>query len=160
MDNKAPILQVLMSLFNESPHLEGEIVKLTNSQELLNELQKTGLNGQAIDQALSWLERFSKLNEEIEIIYHPNTVRIFTDAERAIIPTECLRFLSEACLAGDIQSHELEFIITQIMTLGTHTITDEQFIWIFDMTIANQTDNSPSNAIGLDNFYSTSLHTH
>lgn len=129
-----------MSLFSDLPYFNGDVKKLTNSQEILYELQKSGLTPQAIDQALSWLERFSKFYKEVKVDYSPETIRVFTPQEKAVIPTESLRFLLEAYLAGDVRSYELEFLIEQIMTLGTHTITEEQFLWVFEMTIANQED--------------------
>ena len=92
MNNKAPILQVLMSLFSDLPYFDGDMVKLTNSQEILHELQKAGLSTQAIEQAIAWLERFSKFNDEPRADYHPETVRVFTSQEKAIIPTESYAF--------------------------------------------------------------------
>ena len=160
MNDKPQLLQVLMSLFNDSPELEGEVIKMTDSKELLNELQKTGLNGQALDQAFVWLEKFAKLNEEDSLDYHTDTIRVFTNAEKSIIPQECLNFLQEAYFVGDIQPHELEFIIEQIMTLSTHTVTEDQFMWIFDMTIANQADESPCSSMTLHELASTSLYLH
>ncbi|GGF95532.1 hypothetical protein GCM10010995_10960 [Cysteiniphilum litorale] len=160
MNNKAPILQVLMSLFSDLPYFDGDMVKLTNSQEILHELQKAGLAPQAIEQAIAWLERFSKFNDEPRADYHPETVRVFTPQEKAIIPTESLRFLLEAYLAGDIQSHELEFIIEQIISLGTHTITEEQFLWIFEMTIANQEDELFGGFIPIEEVLTRSFRIH
>ncbi len=160
MNNKAPILQVLMSLFSDLPYFDGDMVKLTDSQEILHELQKAGLTPQTIDRALSWIERFSKFNDEPRVDYHPETVRVFTRQEKAIIPAESLRFLLESYLTGDIKSHELEFIIEQIMSLGTHTITEEQFLWVFEMTIANQEDEVFDSFIPVDEMLIRSFRTH
>ncbi len=160
MNDQPQILQILMSLFNDLPHLEEEIIRVTNSQELLSELQNSGLKGQSLERAFVWLEQFTKLNERTKISYQPGTVRVFTNAEKAVIPSECLSFLLEAHHIGEIQSHELEFIIEQIMTLSTHAITEEQFLWVFDMTVTNQMDDSMDVVIGIHELPGTSLYIH
>ncbi|WP_395947555.1 DUF494 family protein [Caedibacter taeniospiralis] len=160
MNDQPQILQVLMSLFNDLPYLEEEDIRITDSQELLSELQKSGLKDQSLERAFVWLEQFTKLDERTKIGYQPDTVRVFTNAEKAVIPVECLGFLLEAHHLGEIQSHELEFIIEQIMTLSTHAITEEQFLWVFDMTLANQMDDSMDVVIGIHKLPGTSLYIH
>lgn len=158
--NKISTLQVLMSLFNNLPYLEVEIIDLKNSQDVLTELQKKGLSDSVIEKALSWLERFGNLDEASYINYRLDTVRIFTSAEKAVIPERSLHFLLKAYTSGEIQSYELEFIIEQIMALSEHCITEEQFLWVFEMTIANQKKDSFGNKITSEELYSKSLYVH
>lgn len=87
-------------------------------------------------------------------------MRIFTSAEKAVIPERSLHFLLKAYTSGEIQSYELEFIIEQIMALSEHCITEEQFLWVFEMTIANQKKDSFGNKITSEELYSKSLYVH
>ncbi|MBK2123674.1 DUF494 family protein [Fangia hongkongensis] len=157
MKTNLNILQILMSLFNHVA-IHEDILKITTPEEISQQLRKAGLNSKELKFVLVWLESFSKLPEKnTSISFHPHTIRVFSDAERAIIPNECLDFLAERVLEGEINAYEFEFILTQIMLINTHAIDEDEFMWVYDMTLANQEAlsfaNNEINSHNLVSFY-------
>ncbi|WP_116963351.1 DUF494 family protein [Fastidiosibacter lacustris] len=161
MSSKPVILQVLMSLFNNMTQIEEDVVKMTNSHELFCELKKAGLDESTLENTLLWLEGFAKLNEVDPFDYQKGTIRVFSNVEKVIIPDNGLMILNELYLSGDINAYEFEFVINQIMMLSTQSITIEQFIWVLDMTIANQNrDFMTDDDYGLEYLLNNSLTIH
>ena len=58
--------------------------------------------------------------------------------KKTIISKKCLDFLLKSHRDGQINAMELEFVINQVMVLNSKNITESQFMWIYDMTLANQ----------------------
>lgn len=145
MRKNTSILQILMSLFNHVS-FQDDILTITTPDEISQKLEKAGVNPKDLKFALFWLENFSNLSgEKIEIYTDPHTIRIFSQDERDVIPNECLNFLHDRLIEGEIDTYEFEFILTQIMLIDENAIDEEEFMWIYDMTLANQS------AIGFKN---------
>ena len=141
MCEKKDILQILMSLFQNALNLEDTVPQVTTLDEISSVLSRTNLKTNSVDFALNWLEGFAKLNQASEIEYHPETIRVMSATERTTIPRYCFEFLLERYVEGEITACEREFILHQIMQLKQHNglpLTYEGFLWIYDMTLANQ----------------------
>ena len=135
--NKNPsIIQILMSIFSNQIEI-NESAKLTSSEEISKELKKAGLNKKQLDFAVEWFENFTTLYKE-PCIEYSNSIRIFTNDEKSAIPDNCLTFLMHQYQSSTISALEFEFILHQAIMLNEHTITQEQFMWVYDMTIINQ----------------------
>lgn len=140
MNNSKHILQILMSLLVEVAAPNSQNPKVTTADEISDKLANAGLNQKELMFVLMWLQNFRKLAEVKTFDYHPNAIRIFSKEEQAIIPRSCLDFLLKSHRNNQISAMELEFVINQIMMLNSKNITESQFMWIYDMTLANQRD--------------------
>lgn len=129
-----------MSLLIEIATPHNHSLQMTNSDEISHRLANAGLNKKELMFILMWLRNFTKLSTVKKFDYHPKAIRIFSADEEATIPKSCLDFLLKSHHDGQINAMELEFIVSQIMALNSQNITKNQFMWIYDMTLANQND--------------------
>ena len=138
MNNSNHILQILMSLLIEVAAPNNQNLQVTTSDGISNKLANAGLNKKELVFILMWLRNFTKLPKVKKFDYQPNAIRIFSKEEKTIIPKKCLDFLLKSHRDSQINAMELEFIINQVMVLNSKNITESQFMWIYDMTLANQ----------------------
>ncbi|WP_119344223.1 DUF494 family protein [Facilibium subflavum] len=138
----ANILQILMSLFYEvALNFDDDhdaLIKITSENEIKEQLQKAGLSAKELNLTMKWLENFSQPDKHTQISYQQNAIRVFSAVEKNIIPENCLDLLAQHYQAGDINATEFEFILNQIIELDADTVTEEQFMWVYDMTMANR----------------------
>ena len=158
MNKSQSIIQILMSIFSNQVAI-NENIKLTSSEEIGNELKKAGLNQQQLNFAVTWFENFAKLHEK-PIFDYGSSTRVFTNDERSAIPNSCLDFLWSEYENLAINALELEFVIHQAMMLDQHTITEEQFMWVYDMTLANQAKRHDPEEVDVSFLMHDSLYSH
>ena len=140
MGENFSIIQVLMSLFSDSSMYGSEKnqVQLASSEQINEKLRNVGLSKNQIKLAKLWFKNFSMVSQQSSFSYS-NSIRVFSREEQAIIPSNCLSFLIESYHSKIINSFELEFVVNQVLFLEEEKrINEEQFMWIYDMTLANQ----------------------
>ena len=167
MRNNANILQVLMSLFNEYDFLLGEeqlpkLKKVTSEFEIKQQLQQAGLTSNELEFTLKWLEEFTQFSDFVEINYMQDTIRVFSKNEKIMIPLKYRKALVEYKLNDELSTVEFEFILQQMIALNHPGINEDQFMWIYDMTVANRRESTQNNheheSMNNDQIISIQLH--
>lgn len=135
---KETVFEVLLYLFENHMESDGsEAHVLPDQQSLIEELQQSGFHQPEISKAFQWLEALSDLPKDSPWSAHPDSVRIFTDAECRKLSFECrgcLLFLEQV---GILDWHSRELIIDRMLALEGDDLDLSELKWVMLMVLFN-----------------------
>ncbi|HYW92199.1 MAG TPA: DUF494 domain-containing protein [Gammaproteobacteria bacterium] len=135
---KESVLDVLIYLFDN--YMDGTDDQTEpDREELTLELEEAGFRDGEIAKAFDWLEElamYQRASEGVEP-YVTQSVRVFSEQERARLDPDCRGFLMYLEQIGILTPVHREIVIDRIMALDSDEIDLDQVKWVALMVLFN-----------------------
>lgn len=126
---KQSVVDVLMFLFER--YLGDDNAIMDERDDMHSQLEEMGFENPEINQAFDWLEDLAALQDTAERCAPPkiNSVRIYSDEEKAVLNEHCLGFLIYLEQTGILTPITRELVLDRVIALN-HELDIEQLKWI------------------------------
>lgn len=110
------------------------------------ELKAAGFDQNAVEVALNWLEELPEMASDQNVFTAPapQSIRIYTAHEQAMLGTECLNFLMEMERLQLLQAQQREAVLERVRVLDAETVELEHFKWLICLVLFNHADEGDS----------------
>ena len=125
---KQSVVDVLMFLFERYLGDENEVMDERDHMQV--RLEEVGFQHQEIDQAFDWLEDLASIHDEEEYyLLNPDSTRIFSNEEKAVLNEDCLGFIMFLEQTNILTPTTRELVLDRVIALE-HELDIEQLKWI------------------------------
>jgi Smg protein len=126
---KQSVVDVLMFLFER--YLGDDNAVMDERDDMHSRLEEMGFEHVEINQAFDWLEDLAALQEDAEhcAAASSESVRIFSDEEKAVLNESCRGFLIYLEQTGILTPITRELVLDRVIALGNE-LDIEQLKWI------------------------------
>lgn len=125
---KQSVVDVLMFLFERYLGDENEVMDERDHMQV--RLEEVGFQHQEIDQAFDWLEDLASIHDDDGYcLLNPNSIRIFSDEEKAVLNEDCLGFIMFLEQTNILTPTTRELVLDRVIALE-HELDIEQLKWI------------------------------
>ena len=136
------VLDILIYVFDR--YMLTDTPDVPERDELAYDLERAGFAEDCVERALDWLADLAGERDRPAIEgAGARAMRIFTDSERARLPTECQGYLLSLERAGILSPQQREIVIERLLALDNPaTLSDEldvaQIKWVVLMVLSSQ----------------------
>ena len=125
---KQSVVDVLMFLFER--YLDEENESMDERADVASDLEEMGFQNNEIDRAFDWLEDLATIQHgQVYPLVNEQSVRVFSDEEKALLNTESIEFLMYLEQSGILTPVTRELVLDRVIALD-HELDTEQLKWI------------------------------
>lgn len=131
------VLDILIYVFDR--YMLADTQDVPERDELALDLERAGFAGDSVERALDWLadlagERDRPMLEGAG----GRAMRVFTDSERARLPSDCQGYLITLERTGILSPQQREIVIERLLALDGDELDVEQLKWVVLMVLSSQ----------------------
>lgn len=139
MNDTSSVLDILIYVFDR--YMLSETPEVPERDELAQMLARAGFAVPNVERALDWLADLAgERDRPVLQGGGPRTLRLFTDAERDRLSSECRGYLLTLEQMDVLNAHQREIIIERLLALEVEELDVEQLKWVALMVLSSQPD--------------------
>lgn len=131
------VLEILIYVFDR--YMLADTPEVPERDELALDLERAGFSGDNVERALDWLADLAGERDR-PFLEGGGTraMRIFTDSERARLPTDCQGYLLTLERTGILSPQQREIVIERLLALDDEELDVNQLKWVVLMVLSSQ----------------------
>ena len=131
------VLDILIYVFDR--YMLADTQDVPERDELALDLERAGFAGDSVERALDWLADLAGERDRPILEGGGNrALRVFTDGERARLPTDCQGYLITLERTGILSPQQREIVIERLLALDGDELDVEQLKWVVLMVLSSQ----------------------
>ena len=131
------VLEILIYVFDR--YMLADTPEVPERDELALDLERAGFSGDNVERALDWLADLAGERDRPFLEGGGNrAMRIFTDSERARLPTDCQGDLLTLERTGILSPQQREIVIERLLALDDEELDVNQLKWVVLMVLSSQ----------------------
>lgn len=139
MNDTSSVLDILIYVFDR--YMLSETPEVPERDELAQMLARAGFAVPNVERALDWLADLAgERDRPVLQGGGPRTLRLFTEAERDRLSSECRGYLLTLEQMDVLNAHQREIIIERLLALEVEELDVEQLKWVALMVLSSQPD--------------------
>ena len=131
------VFDILIYVFDR--YMLADTPDVPERDELALDLERAGFAEEHVERALDWLADLAGERERPTLhAAGPRAMRIYTDSERARLPTDCRGYLLQLERTGILSPQQREIVIERLLALDTEELDVAQLKWLVLMVLSSQ----------------------
>ena len=131
------VFDILIYVFDR--YMLADTPDVPERDELALDLERAGFAEEHVERALDWLADLAGERERPTLhAAGPRAMRIYTDSERARLPTDCRGDLLQLERTGILSPQQREIVIERLLALDTEELDVARLKWLVLMVLSSQ----------------------
>ncbi|MEZ5486775.1 MAG: DUF494 domain-containing protein [Steroidobacteraceae bacterium] len=131
------VFDILIYVFDR--YMLADTPDVPERDELALDLERAGFAEEHVERALDWLADLAGERERPTLhAAGPRAMRIYTDSERARLPTDCRGYLLQLERTGILSPQQREIVIERLLALDTEELDVARLKWLVLMVLSSQ----------------------
>ena len=131
------VLDILIYVFDR--YMLADIEVVPERDELAQDLEDAGFEGDKVERALDWLADLAgERDRPLLADAGSRAMRVFTDAERHHLPSDCRGYLLTLERTGILSPQQREIVIERLLALDANELDVNQLKWVVLMVLSSQ----------------------
>jgi Smg protein len=131
------VLDILIYVFDR--YMLTDAPEVPEREALAHDLEKAGFTEDNVERALDWLADLAGERHRPSLsAAGPRAMRVFTDEERAHLPSDCRGYLLALERSGILSAQQREIVIERLLALDAADLDVEQLKWVALMVLSSQ----------------------
>jgi Smg protein len=137
MTDHGIVLDILIYVFDRYMLVDDPDVP--ERDELAEDLQKAGFEGETVERALDWLADLAGERHRPELAPSgARAMRVFTEDELQHLPADCRGYLLALERTGILSAQQREIVIERLLALDSAELDVDQLKWVALMVLSSQ----------------------